>query len=137
MLSSGLVLGAISPMLKALLSSVPRLDPYVTVMLPEVGVDEVKLLNRVVFEERVGGAVESREEEEMLRRIVRLLGCDNLVKVTEKVGNDVKETGGGDTAKKTTTSVVGGKDTAINVLEVLRSFLCCFNTKDVREGIMH
>ena len=104
-------------MLKALLSSVPRLDPYVTVMLPEVGVDEVKLLNRVVFEERVGGAVDAGEEE-MLRRIVRLLGCDNLVKVTEKVGNDVKETGGGDVAKKTTTGVVGVKDMAVNVLDV-------------------
>ena len=69
-------------MMKAVLEEVPRLDPFKTLMMPEISVHDFRVLNKLIFDEELLELTEA--EERSIKRLSQTLGCTNLLKITDK-----------------------------------------------------
>jgi len=79
--SSGIVLASISTFLKNLLDSLPRIDAFRTIMLPEFTVANLTLLNRIVFEDILDDL--ELEDLDNLFTVAQSLQCNQIASFCE------------------------------------------------------
>merc|ERR1719219_1930453 len=83
MFASGIVLASISNYLRTLLDSIPRIDPYRTIILPEYfNLSNLTLLNRVIFQDIMVDEI-SIEELDNLLNLAQTLQCHQIAEFCE------------------------------------------------------
>jgi len=84
LLTSSLVLAGLSSLLRTALDSVPRIDAYKMVIMPEeITISQVLLLNKIIFDESTTGSGSlldlSPEQLNHVRTVSQVLGCEDIL----------------------------------------------------------
>ena len=84
LLTSSLVLAGLSSLLRTALDSVPRIDAYKMVIMPEeITISQVLLLNKIIFDESTTGSSSlldlSPEQLNHVRTVSQVLGCEDIL----------------------------------------------------------
>jgi len=83
LLTSSLVLAGLSSLLRTALDSVPRIDAYKMIVMPEeITISQVLLLNKIIFDETSVGSAPpqlSQEQLSQVKVVSQVLGCEALL----------------------------------------------------------